>query len=160
LVDYKGYVGKILRVDLSRGKTSETEIRNDFAEKWIGGRGFIAKMLYDELPPRTDSLGPQNKLVFMTGPLAGTGVPLTGKYAVGMKSPLTCTISVSYCGGHLGPNIKFAGYDGVVFESASRKKVYAFLEDGKLQLKDAGHLWGKTTHETEELVREEVGARS
>lgn len=160
MVDYKGYVGKILRVDLSRGKTSETEIKNDFAEKWIGGRGFIAKMLYDELPPRIDPLGPDNKLILMTGPLAGTGVPLTGKYTVGMKAPLTRTISVSYCGGHLGPNIKFAGYDGVVFEGASKKKVYAFLEDGRLQLRDAGHLWGKTTHETEELVREEAGAKA
>jgi aldehyde:ferredoxin oxidoreductase len=159
LVDYKGYVGKILRVDLSRGKTSETKVGNDFAEKWIGGRGFIAKMLYDELAPRVDPLGPENKLIFMTGPLAGTGVPLTGKYTVGMKSPLTRTISVSYCGGHLGPNIKFAGYDGVVFEGASKKKVYGFLEDGKLQFKDAGHLWGKTTHQTEELIRKEVGAR-
>ena len=160
MVDYKGYVGKILRVDLGRGKTSETKIKNDFAEKWIGGRGFIAKMLYDELAPRVDPLGPENRLILMTGPLAGTGVPLTGKYTVGMKSPLTRTISVSYCGGHLGPNIKFAGYDGVVFEGASKKKVYAFLEDGELQLKDAGHLWGKTTHETEELVRKEVGAKA
>jgi len=159
LVDYKGYVGKILRVDLSRGKTSETEISNDFAQKWMGGRGFIAKILYDELSPRVDPLGPENKLIFMTGPLAGTGVPLTGKYTVGMKSPLTHTISVSYCGGHLGPNIKFAGYDGVVFEGISKKKVYAFLEDGKLELRSAEHLWGKTTHETEDLVRKDAGSK-
>jgi len=160
LVDYKGYVGKILRVDLSRGKSSEQTIDNEFAEKWVGGRGFIAKILYDELRPKIDPLGPKNKLIFMTGPLAGTRVPLTGKYTVGTKSPLTRTISVSYCGGHLGPNIKFAGYDGVIFEGASRKKVYAFLEDGRLELNDAGHLWGKTTHETEETVKKEVGARA
>ena len=160
MVDYKGYVGKILRVDLGLGKTCDTKIDNDFAEKWIGGRGFIAKILYDELPPRADPLGPENKLIFMTGPLAGTRVPLTGKYTVGTKSPLTNTISVSYCGGHLGPNIKFAGYDGVIFEGVSEKKLYAFLKDGRLELKDAGHLWGKTTHETEELVKEEVGTKA
>lgn len=160
MVDYKGYVGKILRVDLGRGRTSETKIGNDFAEEWIGGRGFIAKILHDELAPGADPLGPENKLIFMTGPLAGTGVPLTGKYTVGMKSPLTRTISVSYCGGHFGPNIKLAGYDGVVFEGASKKKVYAYLEDGKLELKDAGHIWGKTTHETEELIKKEVGSKA
>jgi len=159
LTSYKGYVGKILRVDLSRGKTSERKIDDDFAEKWIGGRGFIAKILYDELKPGADPLGPENKLIFMTGPLAGTNVPLTGKYTVGMKSPLTRTISVSYCGGHLGPNIKFAGYDGVVFEGKSEKKVYAYLHDGTMELKDASHLWGKTTHETEDLLSKELGPK-
>ena len=160
MVRYKGYVGKILRVDLTQGKTSEQRIDDEFAEKWIGGRGFIAKILFDELEPKTDPLGPYNKLIFMTGPLAGTRIPLTGKYTVGTKSPLTSTISVSYTGGHLGPNIKFAGYDGVVFEGISKNKVYAYLEDGRLELKDAAHLWGKTTHETEETVKKEVGARA
>jgi len=75
LTNYKGYVGKILRVDLSTGKTWKMKIDDDFAEKWIGGRGFIAKILYDELEPGTDPLGPKNKLIFMTGPLAGTHTP-------------------------------------------------------------------------------------
>jgi aldehyde:ferredoxin oxidoreductase len=159
LTTYKGYVGKILRADLSTGRTWETKIEDDFAEKWIGGRGFIAKILYDELEPGIDPLSPKNKLVFMTGPLAGTNIPLTGKYTVGMKSPLTKTISVSYCGGHFGPNMKFAGYDGVVFEGKSDKKVYAYLHDGKMELKDASHLWGKTTHETEDAVTIELGSK-
>ena len=156
---YKGYIGKILRVDLSNGNTSEVSITDDFAERWIGGRGFIAKMLYDELEPGIDPLSPKNKLIFMTGPLAGTMIPLTGKYTVGMKSPLTKTISVSYCGGHFGPTMKFAGYDGVVFEGRSEKKVYAFLHDGQMELKDASHLWGKTTHETEDMVAQELGSK-
>ena len=159
MIDYKGYVGKLLRVDLTRGKSSEIVFDNDFAERWMGGRGFIAKILYDELPAGTDPLGPENRLIFMTGPLAGTNVPLTGKYTVGMKSPLTGTISVGYCGGHLGPNIKFAGYDGVIFQGKSEKKVYAFLHDGQLELKDASHLWGKTTHETEDIVMKELGSK-
>jgi aldehyde:ferredoxin oxidoreductase len=159
LTKYKGYKGKILRVDLGTGKISEIELADDFAEKWIGGRGFIAKILYDELDARIDPLGPKNKLIFMTGPLAGTNIPLTGKYTVGMKSPLTNTISVSYCGGHFGPTMKLAGYDGVIFEGKSEKKVYAFLHDGQLELKDASHLWGKTTHETEDLVKKELGSK-
>jgi len=159
LTKYKGYIGKILRVDLSYGRTSAVEITDDFAERWIGGRGFIANMLYDELEPRIDPLSPENKLIFMTGPLAGTMIPLTGKYTVGMKSPLTKTISVSYCGGHFGPTMKFAGYDGVVFEGRSEKKVYAFLHDGRLELKDASHLWGKTTHETEDMVAQELESK-
>jgi len=158
LTRYKGYVGKLLRVDLTDGKTSEQTIEDDLAENWMGGRGFIAKILYDELPPRADPLGPENRLIFMTGPLAGTNVPLTGKYTVGMKSPLTGTISVGYCGGHLGPNIKFAGYDGVIFKGKSEKTVYAYLHDGQLELRDASHLWGKTTHETEDAVVKELGA--
>jgi len=159
LTDYKGYVGKLLRVDLTTRKTSEKIIDNEFADKWMGGRGFIAKILYDELPPHADPLGPENKLIFMTGPLAGTNVPLTGKYTVGMKSPSTGTISVGYCGGHLGPNIKFAGYDGVIFDGKSEKKVYAYLHDGQVEIKDASHLWGKTTHQTEEAVMKELGSK-
>jgi aldehyde:ferredoxin oxidoreductase len=159
LTGYKGYVGKILRVNLTDGTTSETIVDDDFAEQWMGGRGFIAKILYDELPAHADPLGPENKLIFMTGPLAGTNVPLTGKYTVGMKSPSTGTISVGYCGGHLGPNIKFAGYDGVIFEGKSEKKVYAYLHDGQMEIKDASHLWGKTTHQTEDAVMKELGAK-
>ncbi|HUK28759.1 MAG TPA: aldehyde ferredoxin oxidoreductase family protein [Candidatus Acidoferrales bacterium] len=159
MTKYKGYVGKILRVNLNKGSTSTIEITDYFAERWIGGRGFIAKILYDELEPGIDPLSPSNKLIFMTGPLAGTMIPLTGKYTVGMKSPLTKTISVSYCGGHFGPTMKFAGYDGVIFEGKSDKKAYAFLHDGKLELNDASHLWGKTTHETEDIVGQELGSK-
>ncbi len=159
MTDYKGYVGKLLRVDLTTGKTSEKAIDNDFADEWMGGRGFIAKILYDELPPHADPLGPDNRLIFMTGPLAGTNVPLTGKYTVGMKSPSTGTISVGFCGGHLGPNIKFAGYDGVIIQGKSEKKVYAYLHDGQVEIKDASHLWGKTTHDTEAAVMTELGSK-
>lgn len=160
MLEYKGYVGNILRVDLKSGKTSEMPIQREFADTWMGGRGFAAKILYDELAPKIDPLGLENKLIFITGPLCGTGVPLTGKYAVATKSPLTNTISVGYAGGHFGPTLKFAGYDGVIFEGKSNSPVYAFLNDGELELREAEHLWGKDTHETEKLVREEIGEKN
>jgi len=159
LTNYKGYVGKLLRIDLTTGETSEKVIDDEFAGTWMGGRGFIAKILYDELPAHVDPLGPENRLIFMTGPLAGTNVPLTGKYTVGMKSPSTRTISVGFCGGQLGPLIKFAGYDGVIIQGRSEKKVYLSLRDGKVDIKDASHLWGKTTHDTEVVVAKELGGR-
>lgn len=156
-MDYGGYVGKLLRVNLSSGKISEMLINKEFADKWMGGRGFAAKILFDELKPRIDPLSPANKLIFITGPLCGTGIPLTGKFAVATKSPLTNTISVGYGGGYFGPIMKRSGYDGVIFEGKSRKPLYVSLDDGTLTLRNAEHLWGKDVHKTEELVKNEIG---
>jgi len=155
-----GYTGKILRINLS-GKTIKTEeLDLKTAHKFIGGRGLGTKMLIDEIDPNVDPLGPDNKLIFVTGPLTGTNTPTGGRYMVVTKSPLSGTVACSNSGGYWGAELKFAGFDMIVFEGKADSPVYINIADDKVEICDAGHLWGKvvseTTHELEDVHGEKV----
>ena len=153
---YDCYAGKILRVDLSTGKTETQELNETLARMFVGGKGFGAKLIFDEFVPGTDPFAPENPMVISTGPLTGT-VALSPKCSFATKSPLTggwldCTL-----GGHVGPAIKFAGYDVVILSGKSQNPAYVFIDDGKVTIKDASHLWGKSSHETETTLKKELG---
>ncbi|MCJ2532915.1 MAG: aldehyde ferredoxin oxidoreductase, partial [Candidatus Thermoplasmatota archaeon] len=107
-----GYTGKILRVDLTNDKVAVEPTNMEWAKQFIGGKGLGAKYLYEELKPGTDPLSPDNPLMIWTGPLVGTMVPLTSRYVVMTKSPLTGTFLDSYAGGYFAPELKYAGFDG------------------------------------------------
>jgi aldehyde:ferredoxin oxidoreductase len=152
-----GYLGKLLFVDLSRGRiTAETPDENLYRD-FIGGYGVGARILYSRQKGAVNALGPENILGVMTGPLTGTPAPLGCRYAVVGKSPLTGGWGDANCGAEFGPFLKFAGYDGVFFTGASPEPVYLYIDSGKAELRDAGHLWGKSTFETEDIVKGETG---
>ena len=147
------YMGRILRVDLSKAMISEEEIPADWAKAFIGGPGLATKYLYEEMPSGVDPLGPKNLLIFMTGPLTGTASPSASRYSVVAKSPLTGIWGHANSGGSFGPALKRSGYDGIIFEGISPSPVYLKIIDGRAELCDAEHLWGKTVHETEDLLQ-------
>ncbi len=152
-----GYTGKILRVDLSKNKISEEMTDEFFCRKYLGGAGFISYFLLKELKPGIDPLGPENKLIFALGPVTGLQLPGSGRNCVGAKSPLTGGFAKSEAGGFWGAELKRAGFDAVIVEGKASKPVYLLIEDGKAAIKDAGHLWGRPTGETEQAIRDEQG---
>ena len=151
-----GYMGKILRVDLSGGKIEEKPLNEELARKYIGGSGLAAKIVYDEVGPDVDPLSPDNLLVFATGPLQGTGIPFSGRYAVGTKSPLTGIWGEANSGGWVGPYLKRAGYDAIVFKGKAQNPVYLVVTDKAVEIKDASHLWGKDAYATEQQVKKDL----
>jgi len=148
-----GFIGKLLRVNLSEGKISEEDVREEWAEQFIGGAGLATRYLYDEIPKGADPLGPENRLIFMTGPLTGTASASASRYSVVAKSPLTGIWGHGNSGGSFGPNLKRSGYDGIIFEGISPDPVYLKIIDGKAELCEATHLWGKTVPESEDLIQ-------
>ena len=150
-----GWVGKILRVNLTQGSTRVEELPAELNHLFLGGRGLASKLLFDEVNPQVEPLSPENKLIFMTGPLTGTGAIGGASYVVVTKSPLTGSIACSTTEGYFGPELKFAGYDGIILEGKSAEPVYLSIEDDKVELLSASHLWGKSTHKTEEIIRAE-----
>ncbi|MCR8433344.1 MAG: aldehyde ferredoxin oxidoreductase family protein [Crenarchaeota archaeon] len=152
-----GYMGKILRVNLTKGKIKEERLPEDVLRTWIGGRGLGVYIMLKEVDPKVDPFSPDNKIIILTGPLVGIpGVPSSGRWASVTKSPLTNTIHDSQCGGKFGPELKFAGVDAIIIEGASKKPVYLWIHDGKAELRDAKHLWGKDTHATTNIIKEEL----
>ena len=152
----KGYTGKILRFDLSNKKITEETHGDTFYRRYVGGWGIIGYHLLKELPPMIDPLGPENKLIFAAGPITGVPLPGNGRNAVGAKSPLTGGFGVGEAGGYWGAELKHAGLDGLIFEGVSEAPVYLWVKDGEPELRDAGHLWGKYTKETQETIRKEL----
>ncbi|MFX1303271.1 MAG: aldehyde ferredoxin oxidoreductase family protein [Promethearchaeota archaeon] len=150
-------MGKILRVNLANGKISEEFPDEQTLKLYLGGAGLATKYLIDEVPKGIDPLGPENKLIFMTGPLTGTPSPSTGRYSVVAKSPLTGIWGQANSAGFWGRDLKRSGFDGIIVEDISPKPVYLVTEDGKAELRDASHLWGKNTSDTTRLIREELG---
>jgi len=148
-----GYMGKILRVNLSSGKISKEEIDPQIAQDYIGGAGFATKILYDEVPAKADPLGAKNKLVFMTGPVTGTRFPTSGRFVVGTKSPLTGVMTTATSSGFWGVELKKTGHDGIIFEGKSKKPVYLEILNDKVALKDASKLWGKDSYETQDILK-------
>lgn len=155
-----GYNGKILRVNLSDGTISVDEPDELFYRRYFGGRCFISYFLLKELPRSADALGPENKLIFATGPITGVPVIGSGRNSIGAKSPLTNLYGDGEVGGYWGAEFKRAGYDALVIEGRSANPVYLWIHDGQAEIKDARHLWGKTTGECEQLIRGELGDRN
>src|SRR3990170_587453 len=154
-----GFMGKILNVDLSTGRMSDEVLDEPFCRRFLGGYGIGAKLLYDRMKPKIDALGPDNLLGFFTGPLTGTPAIEGNRFVVVCKSPLTETWGDANCGGSFGPHLKFAGYDGILVSGAAARPVYLLIDEGMPQLRDAGFLWGKDTNETEDALRDALGAR-
>ncbi|MBA7646252.1 putative oxidoreductase YdhV [subsurface metagenome] len=152
-----GYTGKILRVNLSNNTISVEELDKKFCRKYIGGTGFIAYYLYKELNPGINPLGPDNKLIFALGPLTGVSLPGNTRACIGAKSPLTGGIIKSEPGGNWGAELKHAGFDGTIVDGKAEKPVYLWIHDGEASIRDASHLWGKNTKETQETIRAELG---
>lgn len=157
---YYGYAGRILRTNLTKNQTKVQHTEKRLITKFLGGRGFNSKRLYDEVTKDVDPLSPQNKLIFATGPLVGTVFPLGARFNVSAKSPLTGILGDSNAGGHFAAEMKFAGYDQLVIEGKSRKPVYIFIEDQEIQITDAEHLVGKDTYETTETIKNDLGDRT
>ncbi|MFQ6052632.1 MAG: aldehyde ferredoxin oxidoreductase family protein [Candidatus Bathyarchaeia archaeon] len=159
MADLYGYAGKVLRIDLTERRVKVSKLRRDLAARFLGGRGFNSERLYNEVGPGTDPLGPMNKLMFATGPLVGTTFPTACRFNVSAKSPLTGILGDSNAGGHLAPELKFAGYDQVILEGASSEPVYLFIDDGDVEFRDASHLSGRDVHEADEMIKADLGDR-
>ncbi len=155
MTELGGFQDRVARVDLSDGSVGYESIDEDDAKKYIGARGLGVKYVFDQ-GPDVDPLGPDNLLAVMNGPLSGTQVTMSGRVAVCTKSPLTGTVTDSHHGGWSGARLKWAGFDGLLFEGEADEPVYAYIEDGELELRDASHLWGKGVHETRDHLEEEV----
>ncbi|MDX1778389.1 MAG: aldehyde ferredoxin oxidoreductase N-terminal domain-containing protein, partial [Thermodesulfobacteriota bacterium] len=150
-----GWVGKVLRVNLTNSTITVEELSGRLADQFLGGRGLASKILYDEVGPRVEPLSPENKLVFMTGPLTGTGVIGGASFVVVTKSPLSGSIVCSTAEGYFGPELKSAGYDGIILEGKAPQPAYLSIEDSQVELLSASHLWGKSTSKTEDIIRSE-----
>src|SRR4030042_1556409 len=152
-----GYNCKILRVNLSQSSVASEPLNYEFVRKYIGGAGFIAYFLWKEMKPKTDALSPENKLIFALGPVTGLSLPGASRYCVGAKSPLTGGIAKSESGGFWMADLKRAGFDAIIIEGKAQKRVYLWINDGKAEIKEASHLWGKDTKETQQALRDELG---
>ena len=151
-----GWIGKLLRVNLSTGKVSTEALDAGLAKDYIGARGLGTKIMTDEVDPKVDPLSPENKLVFVPGPLTGTFAPSAGRYTVVTKGALTGAIASANSGGTWGPELKFAGYDALIVEGAAAKPVYLSIRNAKVEIRDASHLWGKDVPATSDAIRAET----
>jgi aldehyde:ferredoxin oxidoreductase len=152
-----GYGGSILRVDLTNGTWKKEPTPPELARDWLGGRGFGAYLLYKEVPKGADPLGPENKLFISSGPISGMLIPGGGKCDWTTKSPLTGGYADASMGGHFTAELKYAGLDTIILEGISPKPVYLFIDDDKIEIRDASDLWGRGTFEVEKGFKEKFG---
>ncbi len=152
-----GYWGKVLRVNLSTGAVSVDTHDWRFYRMYLGGWNLVAYTLLNELPGDADPLGPANKFIFAAGVATGAPAQTSGRSAVGAKSPLTGGFGESDVGGFWGAELKRAGWDGIIVEGVSPKPVYLWIKDDQVEIRDAAHLWGKTTGEAQTMIRQELG---
>jgi aldehyde:ferredoxin oxidoreductase len=152
-----GWAGKILRVDLSNHKVKKESFSEYLRFNYLGGRGVNSRILYEEVKPGINPLGMENRLIFGVSPLTGTGLVNSGRCHVTAKSPLTGILGDSNSGGHFGPELKWAGYDHIVFEGRAERPVYLWVDDENVELRDAHHLWGKIIPETYQMIWKELG---
>lgn len=150
------YAGKILHVDLTAEKVREEPLSQERVKKLMGGRGVNAALLFELTKPGIDPLGEENILLFGTGALSGTCAPSSGRMTITAKGPATNLYLKSSVGGHFAPELKFAGYDYLVIHGKARRPVYLWIQDEKVTIRDASHLWGKDVPDTEELIQEEL----
>lgn len=146
---------KILRVNLTDRTTKSEPLNMEWANDYLGQRGLATKYLVSEIDPKVDPLSPDNKIIWATGPLTGTMASTGGRYSVVTKGPLTGAIACSNSGGYFGAELKFAGWDMVIIEGRASNPVYLSIENDKVEIRDASHLWGKTVWETEETLKAE-----
>jgi aldehyde:ferredoxin oxidoreductase len=154
----KGFVGKVLVVNLSTNEIIEENLNEEIAKEFMGGAGYCCKYLYDHISMDTEPLSPENILMFMTGPFCGSTVPTSGRFVVCAKSPYTGIWGESNCGGFFGPELKKAGYDGIIIKGASENPVYLEITDNGANIKDASTLWGKGIIETSKILKEQSGS--
>ncbi len=153
----KGWTGKILRVNLTEKTWKAESFSEDFALKWVGGRGFATKILFDELKPGIDPLGPENKLVVAVGPIAGIPAPNTGKTVVAAKSPMTGGYGDGNLGTRMTENLRKAGYDALIVEGKADRPTMLYIEDDKVEFIPADEVWGKGTYETNDWIYGKYG---
>ena len=151
-----GFQGKILRVNLTSGKIVVEDLNEDWAKKFVGGRGYGTKIMYEEVDPKIDPLSEKNKVIIATGPLGGTLAPSSGRTMVITKGPLTGTIACSNVGGYFGPALKHTGFDMVIIEGKAKEPVYLWIYKGEAELKCAKDVWGKLADEADEILREKT----
>jgi len=152
--------GRILNVNLSTGEISTASVADDQIRQYIGGSGMAARLFLDKVRPEVDPLSPDNTLFLMAGPLGGTGFPGSSRFTMSCKSPLTGVWGEAAGGGDFAPALKRAGFDGIAVSGASSKPVYLSLEDGKAEIRDASHLWGKDVYETVDQLSERAGNKA
>lgn len=148
--------GKMLEVDLSAGKVVARDIEPEFARDFIGGMGFGSKILYDEVGVDVEPLSPENIVIFAAGPLTGTHTPCSGRTEITTRSPLTGIIGTGNTGGVWGVALRRAGFELIVVRNSAEKPVYLWIDDGAVEIRDAGHLWGKDTRATADILRHEL----
>jgi len=152
-----GYAGFILRVDLSSTTVRKEPLAESLVKNFIGGRGFVAKMLYDELPPNIEPFGPENMLIAATGPLTGHFLPASGKTHFGTKSPATGGYADSNMGGHFGPHLKYAGYDVLVITGKAESPSYLLINDDTVEICPAAEYWGQGSMTAEKNFKDHLG---
>ena len=155
-----GYMGKLLEIDLTTEEIKETMLDPELARNYIGGSGLGARLLYELTDQNTEPLGKENVLVFMTGPFTGTRIPTSGRHAVVTRSPLTGIWAEADVGGSWGYEFKQAGYDGLIIKGRASKPVYLWINDQEIELRDAGHIWGKDTYEIDSILKEETDQKA
>ncbi|MCQ2752381.1 MAG: aldehyde ferredoxin oxidoreductase family protein [Coriobacteriales bacterium] len=152
-----GWTGTLLRVNLTDGTIIREALNMKDANDYVGARGLGTKYYCNEVDPKIDPLSAENKLIFMTGPCTGTLASSAGRYEVVSKSPLTGAIGAANSGGHFGPELKYAGYDGIIFEGKAEKPCYLYINDDVVELRCAKDLWGKNVHEATDMLNAECG---
>ena len=152
-----GYAGSIMRVNLSQRSISVERPEEEFYRTYYGGWGFVAYYLLKELERGIDPLGPENKLIIALGPVTGMPLGGSGRNAIGAKSPLTGGFGEADVGGFFGAELKHAGFDGIIVEGRAESPVYLWVHNGEAEIRDATHLWGKTTGQTQVMIRDELG---
>ena len=155
-----GFLGKVLWVDLSAGKTWEEELPEKVYRDFIGGYGLAARITYERQPAGVDALGPENIFSFTCGVLGATTAPAASRFTIAAKSPLTGTWGDANCGGFFGAEMKNAGYDGIFIKGVAARPVYLYVENGKAEIRDAGKFWGLDSNETEDALHAEVGEKA
>jgi aldehyde:ferredoxin oxidoreductase len=153
----KGYAGRILKVDLTTGKSSVKTIDERYARKYLGGQGFAVELVYHGVPAGADALSPENVLAMAPGLFAGFPVPTGGKTAFAGKSPATNTLAESIMGGSIGAELRHAGFDALEIHGRAEKPAYIFIEDDEVQVNEAEDLWGKDTRQTPEALKKRHG---
>ena len=152
----KGIWNRIIRVDLTDKKVSIDSFEEKVWRQYLGGSGLGAKLLLDEVSGETQPLSPENKIYFLTGPFCGSSIPTSGRHAAVTKSPLTGAFAESDIGGYWGYELKSAGYDGIIVEGKSERPVYIYINDDEINILSAEHLWGKSTHDADEMIKNEL----
>lgn len=155
-----GYRNRLLRFNLSRGKFSDEKFEENTLKDFIGGSGLATKILFEETSVINKPLAPANKLIFMTGPMTGTAVPTSSRYSVVSLSPKTGILGESNSSGYWGSELKKAGYDGIILEGKAPSPIYIWINNGKVSIVEANHIWGRDTLQTDEIIKSETSNKA
>ncbi|MCJ7651528.1 MAG: aldehyde ferredoxin oxidoreductase, partial [Candidatus Lokiarchaeota archaeon] len=152
-----GYMGKILWIDLSTEKFEEEELSEEIYRQYLGGYGLATKLIYENMPAKTDPMSPDAIFGFFPGLLTGTVAPLSGRFMIAGKSPLTKTWGDSNCGGYFGPEIKKCGFDAILIKGMANNPKYVTIIGDEKQIVDASDIWGLDVVQTEDMLKDKYG---